>query len=302
MNNSILYKSFLIFALAGLSCNNTNNAAMQNGTFDWQGHRGCRGLYPENTIEGMLHALSYPIKTLELDVVITKDNQVVLSHEPFFNYEITTLPNGDSLKLGTDSALNIYKMDYAEMQAYDVGLRVHPRFLQQKKIKAIKPLLKDVFNAVKEYCNKKKISVPNFNIETKCLPIGDLKYHPMPKDMVDLIMKEVAAANLSNKVTIQSFDKRSLQYLHEAYPKIKAVLLVEEKDAADYEAQIKMLGFKPFAYSPHYSLVTSNLVHICNINNVKLIPWTVNDKPTMDKLIAMGVDGIITDYPNLIKP
>src|ERR1700754_3858617 len=113
-------------------------------SFDKEGHRGCRGLMPENTIPAMMKALELGVTTLEMDAVITADNQVVLSHEPFFNHEITTKPDGKLVTAQEEKSLNIYKMTYAQTQQYDVGLRPHPRFPQQQKLKATKPLLKEV--------------------------------------------------------------------------------------------------------------------------------------------------------------
>ena len=106
-------------------------------TFDKQGHRGCRGLMPENTIPAMLHALELNVTTLELDVVITKDKQVVLSHEPFFNHEITTKPDGALVAEAEEKSLNIYQMTFEEVKRFDVGTRPHPRFPLQKKLSLI---------------------------------------------------------------------------------------------------------------------------------------------------------------------
>ncbi|HYK44667.1 MAG TPA: glycerophosphodiester phosphodiesterase family protein, partial [Parafilimonas sp.] len=96
--------------------------------FDKEGHRGCRGLMPENTIPAFLKAIDLGVTTLEMDAVITKDGQVLISHEPFFNHEITTKPNGDTLRESEDRSFNIYQMNYDEVKTYDVGLKVNPRF------------------------------------------------------------------------------------------------------------------------------------------------------------------------------
>jgi glycerophosphoryl diester phosphodiesterase len=266
-----------------------------------QGHRGCRGLMPENTIPAMLKAMDLNVTTLELDVIITKDKKVILSHEPFFNHEITTKPDGTYVSEAEEKSLNIYQMNYEDIVKYDIGLKPHPRFPQQQKLKAVKPLLKDVFDAVKEYCNTNKRVVPYFNIETKCLPITDNLYHPKPEPFVDLIMQVILDNKMENYVTIQSFDFRTLQYVHLKYPNIPTVMLIEDTDKKSFEEQIKILGFYAHVYSPHYSLVDEVLVKKCHSNNMKLIPWTANDKAEMNRLISLGVDGIITDYPNLFN-
>ncbi len=268
---------------------------------DKQGHRGCRGLMPENTVAAMLKAMDLNVTTLELDIVITKDKKVILSHEPFFNHEITTKPNGTYVSESEEKGLNMYQMNYEDIVKYDIGLKPHPRFLQQQKVKAVKPLLKEVFDAIKEYCNINKKALPYFNIETKCLPITDNLYHPKPEPFVDLVMQVVIENKMENQITIQSFDFRTLQYLHSKYPTIKTVMLIEDTDKTPFEEQIKALGFYATVYSPHYSLVNEALVKKCHANNMKLIPWTVNNKKEIDRLKLLGVDGIITDYPNLFN-
>ena len=110
-------------------------------------------------------------------------------------------------------------------------------------------------------------------------------------------MKVLKEKNIENRVVLQSFDMRPLQYLHQLYPSITTALLVEEGDTKAYALQLQELGFIPNIYSPHYDLVTPLLVKQCKDMNVRLIPWTVNDGRKFEELKAMGVNGIITDYP-----
>lgn len=271
------------------------------GYFDKQGHRGCRGLMPENTIPAMINALSLGVTTLEMDVCISKDNKVFLSHEPFFNHEITILPNGRLVPEINERQLNMYTMDYDSIIKYDVGLKPHPRFPQQQKMKAVKPLLADVFKAVKDYMITAKRPYPFFNIETKTLPEGDNIYHPMPDKFVKLMMDVIIENNMENFVTIQSFDYRSLQYLHQHYPKIKTALLIEANNKNSFRKQLKDLGFTPTIYSPESTLVIPSLIKKCHDLGMQIIPWTVNDKKEIERFKKMGVDGIITDYPNLFN-
>ena len=286
----------LLFLLT--ACNNLNNLN-KNETFkfDLQGHRGCRGLMPENTIPAMLKAIDLGVNTLEMDVCITKDSQVIVSHEPFFNHEISTKPNGSFVTEAEEKSLNLYKMDYAEVIRYDVGLKPHPRFTQQQKIAAVKPRLVDLIDAVDAYCISKRKKKVRFNIEIKSLPIGDGSHHPLPAPFVEMLMKVLKEKNIENRVVLQSFDMRPLQYLHQLYPSITTALLVEEGDTKAYALQLQELGFIPIIYSPHYDLVTPLLVKQCKDMNVRLIPWTVNDGRKFEELKAMGVNGIITDYP-----
>jgi glycerophosphoryl diester phosphodiesterase len=269
------------------------------GIFDKQGHRGCRGLLPENTIAAMLHALGLGISTLEMDVVVTKDKKLILSHEPFFNHEISTKPDGSPVTEAEEKSLNIYRMDYETVKTYDVGMKPHPRFPRQEKLPAFKPLLSKVLDAVKNYMMTARRPYPFFNIETKCTASTDDLYHPKPAEFVELLMTLIRERQLEEQVIIQSFDIRSLQYLHEHYPSVKTALLVEGEENKDAGSQIKKLGFTPTIYSPEFILVSPALIKSCHEKGVQVIPWTVNEKTEIEKLKEMGVDGIITDYPDL---
>lgn len=269
--------------------------------FDKQGHRGCRGLMPENTIPAMLNALDLGVTTLEMDASISKDKQVFLSHEPFFNHEITTLPDGGFIDKKEEHSYNMYHMLYDSIKTYDVGLKPNLRFPQQQKIKTYKPLLSDVFDSVSQYILATKRPYPYFNIETKCMPATDNIYHPEPAEFVELLMKVIIAHKMENYVIIQSFDFRSLQYLHQHYPNIKTAMLIEGGDKRSLDEQVNALGFTPTIYSPEYVLVNKGLIEKCHQQKILVIPWTVDDAKKINELKEMGVDGIISDYPNLFN-
>jgi glycerophosphoryl diester phosphodiesterase len=269
--------------------------------FDKQGHRGCRGLMPENTIPAMLHALSLGVTTLEMDVVFTKDSVAILSHEPFFNHEITTKPGGAFIDEKDEKDYNIFKMAFAETQLYDVGMKPHPRFPQQQKIAVTKPSLAGMFDSVRDYMMTRRRPLPFFNIETKTQPATDNIYHPAPEAFVDMLMKVIDEKQVRDFVTIQSFDIRTLQYLHKKYPGVSTALLIEDYDKKSLTEQLKTLGFVPAIYSPNYFLITDELIKQCHQQKIKVIPWTVNDKKEIERLKTMGVDGIISDYPNLFN-
>lgn len=295
-------KSIAILILILMSCANGKPTGASNRMvqdFDKQGHRGCRGLLPENTIAAMLKALDLGVTTLELDVVITKDKQVVLSHEPFFNHEISTKPDGTPVTEQEEKSLNIYQMLYDEVRRFDVGLKPHPRFPGQQQQPAYKPLLSDLLDSVASYMMSSRRPHPYFNIETKCLPATDDIYHPKPEEFVELLMEVIKSKGIEDRVIIQSFDFRTLQYLHKMYPHIKTAMLIEGFDKRDIQQQIKALGFEPSIYSPHYSLVNEQLLNYCHERKIRVIPWTVNTKAEIERLKTMGVDGIITDYPDL---
>jgi len=269
--------------------------------FDLQGHRGCRGLMPENTVAGMIKALEIGITTLEMDVVITADHQVILSHEPFFNHEISTKPGGSPVTEAEEKSLNIYRMTYEEVKGYDVGLLPHPRFPEQLKMPAVKPLLSDVFIAVKDWCKKHHKPVPWFNIETKCLPGTDNVYHPAPEPFADLLIKVIEEHGMEKKAIIQSFDFRTLIYMGKKYPNFLLAALVELEDKGTLQTHLDALGFVPQIYSPAYENVDTALVSACRQKGIKLIPWTVNNADEAAQLLKIGVDGLITDYPDRIR-
>lgn len=269
--------------------------------FDKQGHRGSRGLMPENTFPAMKMALDLEVTTLEMDIVFTKDKQAILSHEPFFNHEITTKPDGSYVTDAEERSLNIYKMTYEEVKKYDVGMKPHPRFPEQQKLAVYKPLLSDLLDSVQQYMITSKKPLPYFNIETKTSPSTDDIYHPSPAEFVEELMKVIRAKKIEDRVIVQSFDFRTLQYLHRKYPLIKTAMLIEDFDERGLKDQLKALGFTPTIYSPEHKLVTKELVEKCHEQNIKVIPWTVNDKARIKELKEMGVDGIISDYPNLFQ-
>ena len=298
-------------SLLFINCTSTKNNAAMNAelqnkpldgwdSFDKEGHRGCRGLMPENTIPAMLYAIPL-VTTLEMDVCISKDKKVFLSHEPFFNHDITTKPDGSYITESELRSYNMYKMDYDSISKYDVGMKLHPLFPKQEKVKAIKPLLSDVFKAVKEYMMTVKRPFPFYNIEIKSAPEGDNIYHPLPAEYVELVMKVIRENQMEDFVIIQSFDFRSLQYMHHHYPKIKTAVLIEAGNNSSFRKQIKDLGFTPSIYSPEVTLVIPDLIKDCHDLNMKIIPWTVNEKIEIERFKKMGVDGIITDYPNLFN-
>jgi len=283
-----------------LGCANYKKMSrLEAKNFDKEGHRGCRGLMPENTIPSMLHALELGVTTLETDIVITKDKKLVLSHEPFFNHEISTKPDGTLVTEGEERSLNIYQMNYAEVRKFDVGMRPHPRFPAQQKMAVYKPLLSEMIDSVEHFCQLNHLPLAQYNIETKTQPATDDQYHPKPAEFVELLVAVIMEKKIMDRVTIQSFDPRTLQYLHEHYPSFKTALLVEDFDKKPFALQLKELGFIPTVYSPSEILITPLLVKQCKDAGIGLLPWTVNSIERIRELKKMGVTGVISDFPDL---
>lgn len=253
-------------------------------------------MMPENTVAGFLKALDLGVTTLEMDVVITKDHKVICSHEPWFSHEISQDPNGFAFAEADEKNHAIYKMTFAETQKYDVGLKPHPRFPDQKNMPATKPLLENVIVESDKHALKQNHPLPFYNIETKCLPESDGVFHPSPEVFCDLLMDVIFKTGISERTIVQSFDIRTLQDIRRNHPKIKLALLIENNLSAS--ENLKNLGFTPDLYSPDFILVNDNLIAFCRSKNMKIIPWTVNELDEMKNLISIGVDGLISDFPN----
>jgi len=264
--------------------------------FDVQGHRGCRGLRPENSIPAMLLALDSGVTTLELDVVITRDNKVILSHEPWMSGAICLDADGKEILPKDSLQHNIFQLTYEQIRKYDCGSIGNERFPEQVKMATYKPLLKDVIIAVENHIKNHTKYEVDYNIEIKSDKKGDNKFHPKPEDFSTLVYELLDQYLPMGRVVIQSFDFRVLKYWHTTYPDIRLAALVENKKSLS--ANLKELGFTPSIYSPYYKFVTPDMVKSCREQKMRLIPWTVNDEREMLALKGMGVDGFITDYPD----
>ncbi len=289
------------------SCGTQKNTTDKSNTmisfpaFDKEGHRGSRGLMPENTIPAMQKAIDLGVTTLEMDASISKDKKVIVSHDPYFNPDITTTPDGKFLTKEEATKLLLYGMNYDEIKKYDVGLKPHPGFPRQQKLAVHKPLLSDLIKASEAYAKEKGKGPMWYNIETKSKEGGDGIKHPAPEEFVDLLVAVIQAEGIASRTIIQSFDFRTLQVVHKKYPSFKTSMLIEGNDRRSLDEQLKDLGFVPFVYSPHYSLVTTQLIKACHEKGMKVVPWTVNKKDEIANLKALGVDGIISDYPDLFE-
>ncbi len=264
--------------------------------FDFQGHRGCRGLFPENTVKAFLHAQSLGVTALEMDVVITRDLKVVVSHEPFLNHEICTGRSGEEITKWNERDFNIYHMSYERLTKYDCGLKKHIRFPFQENYAAAKPLLSEVLEAIEVDRSKNDLPYSQFNIEIKSTIENEEIFHPPFQQYTELLVAVCEEYNVIDRLTLQSFDVRPLRYTHQYYPFIPLSLLVEND--LSLEENLNDLGFVPSVYSPEYGGVDEEMVRLCNENNMRLIPWTVNELKDMKRLINIGVHGLISDYPD----
>jgi glycerophosphoryl diester phosphodiesterase len=286
--------SILLFILSS-SCLSLN-AQIYTPKFDLQGHRGARGLRPENSIQGFLLALDSGVTTIELDLVITADNQVVVSHEPWMSGAICIQPNGQPIREKDEMKFNIFKMSYEQVKTFDCGSKGNERFPEQQKFSVAKPLLKDVIVAVEDHIRSYTQYEVDYNLEIKTETNGDNKFHPTPNVFSDLVYKLVDEYLPLERVVIQSFDFRVLQYWHEKYPEVRLAALVENRNGP--AANLKALGFKPSIYSPYFEVLAAVDIKNLQRQKIRVIPWTVNEVKDMKRMRALGVDGFITDYPD----
>lgn len=289
--------SATVLLLASFCKNKKPKPSQAGNTLDLQAHRGGRGLMPENTIPAMKNAIDLGVTTLEMDAVISKDNKVVISHDVYFSDVITTTPEGGFLTKVTAPQRLLYTMPYDSIKKYDVGLKLHPDFPRQKKMSAYKPLLSDLIDSAEAHAKIKGRKI-EYNIEIKSKEGSDGVRHPDPQNFSELVIGVLKDKKIMDRTTIQSFDIRPLQYIHKKYPAIRLSYLVE-KPGELLQGQISRLGFIPAIYSPPLPLVTRDMVNQCHEKGMKVIVWTANTVEQMNSIIDMGVDGIISDYPDL---
>lgn len=272
--------------------------------FSAESHRGGRGAMPENTIPAMLYSLSLvDITTLELDIYVTADKKLALSHDAYLNPKFVLKPDGTEIDKSESKTYAIHQMTYDEIKEFDVGSKVHDDFPDQKKMKVSIPLLDEVIDSVQHYIKTHDRQQVFYNIETKSSEDKDNVLNAAPEEFVKLLMDVVEEKGIAPYVIIQSFDVRTLQVLNEKYPHIRTSYLVghERRKEFTIEEDFEVLGFEPDIYSPNFKYITKEEVEQCQQKGVKVVVWTPNTKEEIDELMAMGVDGIITDYPELLS-
>ena len=273
-----------------LSCNTVKE-------FDLQGHRGYRGLYPENSTIGFLKSLDVGVNTIELDVVISKDKHVVVSHEPWISKNICIDQNGNRI-INDKENFNIYSMEYNEIKKFDCGIIGNEKFPDQKKISVFKPTLNYVIKILENSIKEKGYKPVNYNIDIKSSYKTDLIFHPGVEEFSELVVNNIKNNKISERSTIQSFDFRVLKYINHNHPEISLSLLVSE----NYNPQKNLdeLGFLPDVYSPNYKFINKEDLEYLKQKKIKIIPWTVNSYSDIAKILNLGVDGIISDYPERV--
>ncbi len=297
-------------------------AQARNKPFDLQGHRGARGLAPENTLPAFARAMDIGVDTLELDIGVTKDDVVVVCHDPILNPEITREMAGPNKGQYISERVAIRSLTLAQLQAYDVG-RIKPgtryaqTFSQQQAMDSTGiPTLDTLFEMVRQR-GKNNL---RFNIETKISPLKPDETVG-PEAMVRALLNVIEKNAVASRCTIQSFDWRTLEIAQKLAPNIATVYLTIQQGnlnnigeallgrasawtaglaataSESLPALVKRAGGK--VWSPFFRDLSQLLVSEAQALGIVVVPWTVNEKADMERLLQWGVDGLITDYPNV---
>lgn len=263
-----------VLALA-MSITNSVHAAVE---IKVHGHRGARAVRPENTLPAFEYAIKAGVDVLELDMAVTKDNVIVVSHDPLLSAPICTGPRDHQ---------PIHQLTLAQVREYDCGAKQNPLFPRQQAVPGTKmPTLDEVFSLAKS-------SSVEFNIETKISP-DKPELAPSPDQFVKLVLAMIRKHKLENRVILQSFDFRTLHAMKAIAPEIRRSALFERnndsftKIAHDADATI---------VSPHYSLVTAEKVAQAHAAGLQVVPWTPNTPEDWQKMVDADVDAIISDDP-----
>ena len=282
--------------------------------FDLQGHRGARGLLPENTLAAFGHALRIGVTTLEMDAAVTADGVVVLSHDPVLNPDLVRGPDGQWIV----EPLAIRQLTRAQLQAFDVG-RLRPgsayaRTLgnQQPIDGARIPTLASVF----ELARQRGAEHVQFDIETK-MDLRNPQHTLAPEPFVQALLKVIRAAGVEDRVMIQSFDWRTLQVVRTHAPRIRTVYLSSQSprftnldspvwtagftlaEHGSVPAMVKAAGGN--VWSPNFQALTADAVGQAHALGLEVVPWTVNAEDDIARVLDLGVDGIISDYPDRVR-
>lgn len=266
---------------------------------DVQAHRGGAGLMPENTIEAMKHALDMGVNTLELDLQISQDGQIVVSHDPYFHHRYAIRPDGTHI-LQDDPKEYIYTMPYSEVARYDVGSRPSEVWPDKACIKTVKPLASDLIDFVENYTEENGMSPVRYNIEIKSKDAaGEGQNWPTYDRFVSECCKLLHSKHLGDRLVVQSFDVRALNYMHEKYPEFILSYLVDAK-AGEFDTFMAKLKFTPQWLSPHHSITDEALVAKCREKGIRIVPWTVDKPDDIRRILDLKVEAIISNYPDRV--
>jgi glycerophosphoryl diester phosphodiesterase len=242
------------------------------------GHRGARAARPENTIPAFQYAIAAGVDALELDMAVTKDKVIVVSHDPVLEAPVCTGPQPKAV---------IHQLTLKQVKQWDCGATQNPKFPRQRAVPGTRmPALDEVFDLASQ-------GDFLFNIETKSFPQHP-ELTPPPDEFARMVLEKIRKHHLEKRVVLQSFDYRTLHAMKRLAPEIKLSALYEgpSRDFVQiaHEAGAQII-------SPEYHLVTEQQVKAAHAAGLEVLPWTPDEQPEWNRLVKAGVDGIITDDP-----
>ena len=265
-------------------------------TFEIQGHRGARGLLPENSIPGFVIAIREGANVLEMDLCVAKDGNLIVSHEPWMSHTICTTPEGNAISESKERQYNLHQMSTGEIQAFDCGMALHPQFPEQRHLPVQKPTLAEVVKVTEEVPLLKSDAKIRYNMEIKHREDLEPEYCLDAVTFAKTVIAEVRRLGIEDRTCIQSFSADVLNAVHQQAPNMTTAWLTDSDGPVT--AELAKINFKPSIYSPQWEGIDANDVHDLQQQNIRVIPWTVNEAEDLFAVMQMGVDGIITDYPD----
>jgi glycerophosphoryl diester phosphodiesterase len=260
--------------------------------FDLQGHRGARGHAPENTLPGFERALAIGVTTLELDVGVTRDGVVVIHHDRALNPDIARGPDGQWISVPGPL---IKDLSFEELQRYDVG-RIRPGSEYARRFPAQKPIDGARIPKLSQLLERNRSGAVRFNIETKVSADAPNDTLP-PEPFARALIAEIRKAGVERRSTIQSFDWRTLKVVELEAPEIATAYLTGSQNS-DPE-KVHAAGGR--IWSPEFGALTRETVASARRLGLKIIPWTVNERGDIARMLELGVDGLISDYPERVR-
>jgi glycerophosphoryl diester phosphodiesterase len=265
---------------------------------DIHGHRGCRGLRPENSLPAFLKATELGCDFLEMDVVMSGDGQVIVSHEPWMRHDLCLTPDGEPITPENERNYNLYRMTALEISRFDCGSLEDVEHPDKDQRVAYKPTLAEVLEAVDEHALLSGVPPPSFNSEIKSDPALYGTFQPEPRALALMMIHAIDSLGMADRCLLQSFDTAVLEVIHTERPEIPLALLVENEGTLD--EHLASLTFTPAIYSPHFSMANEALLNAVRAKEMELVVWTVNEPADIRRMLDLGVDGIISDYPDRV--
>lgn len=261
------------------------------------GHRGCHGYFPENSVEGFLYALNFNIEAVEMDIVITADNQIIVTHDLYVNPDLCL--NHDGSRIEHHNKMYFYQMEYKEIKQLKTGLISQPRFPFQRNIASYIPLLSEVVDLIENEVKNKQLKVVSYNIEIKCDNQLPGIAQPDYKTYASLVLQSILNLGIGQKVIIQSFDKAMLREIRNINTTVPVSLLIED-EISPFE-HINELGFKPEMIGVDFRKIKLEDIIKLHKESIKVFVFTVNENADIRRMIDYRVNTIITDYPDRVE-